>query len=86
MKITVIGSGNIGSLLGGLLTDAGEDVTLVSVPTLEQATRLAIDRVVPGDTVLFSPACASQDRFQDFEQRGNFFKSLISEWVTERKS
>jgi ketopantoate reductase len=29
MKITVVGSGNIGSLLGALLTDAGEDVTLI---------------------------------------------------------
>ena len=31
MKITVIGSGNIGSLLGALLTDSGEDVTLVEI-------------------------------------------------------
>ena len=31
MKITVIGSGNIGSLLGALLTGAGEDVTLVEI-------------------------------------------------------
>lgn len=31
MKITVVGSGNIGSLLGALLTDAGEDVTLIEI-------------------------------------------------------
>ncbi len=31
MKITIIGSGNIGSLLGALLTAAGEDVTLVEI-------------------------------------------------------
>ncbi len=62
-----------------------KDVSLISVASLEQATRLAVDRAEPGDTVLFSPACASQDRFQDFEQRGNFFKSLISEWVIEKQ-
>ena len=31
MKITVMGSGNIGGLLGALLTEAGQDVTLVDV-------------------------------------------------------
>ncbi|HEQ60717.1 MAG TPA: UDP-N-acetylmuramoyl-L-alanine--D-glutamate ligase [Firmicutes bacterium] len=64
----------------------GKDLGLTSVASLEQATRLAVDWAEPGDTVLLSPACASQDRFQDFEQRGNFFKSLISEWVIEKPS
>lgn len=31
MKISVIEAGNIGSLLGALLTDAGQDVTLVEL-------------------------------------------------------
>ncbi len=31
MKITIVGSGNIGSLFGALLTDVGEDVTLVDI-------------------------------------------------------
>jgi 2-dehydropantoate 2-reductase len=31
VKIAVIGAGNIGSLLGALLTDAGQDVTLVEL-------------------------------------------------------
>ncbi len=31
MKIAIIGAGNIGSLLGALLTDAGQDVTLVEL-------------------------------------------------------
>jgi 2-dehydropantoate 2-reductase len=31
VKITVMGSGNIGSLLGALLTEAGQDVTLVDI-------------------------------------------------------
>ena len=31
MKIAIIGAGNIGSLVGTLLADAGQDVTLVEL-------------------------------------------------------
>ena len=38
MKITIMGSGNIGSLLGSVLTEAGQDVTLVDIrPDLIEA-------------------------------------------------
>ena len=32
-----------------------------------------------GDIVLFSPACASFDRFKNFEERGNAFKEIVME-------
>lgn len=31
----------------------------------------------PGDVILFSPACASFDMFNDFEHRGEVFKELV---------
>ncbi len=47
--------------------------------TMEQAMRNLTTRLQPGDTVLLSPACASLDQFQNFEQRGNEFTRLAKE-------
>jgi UDP-N-acetylmuramoylalanine--D-glutamate ligase len=46
-------------------------------PTLQEAVKMAQLSALPGDTVLLSPACASFDMFQDFEDRGNQFKLLV---------
>ena len=33
-----------------------------------------------GDTILFSPACASFDQYLNFEERGKHFISLVKEY------
>jgi UDP-N-acetylmuramoylalanine--D-glutamate ligase len=46
--------------------------------SMEEAVRLAKDAAAPGDIVLLSPACASFDMFDNYEQRGMVFKELVS--------
>jgi UDP-N-acetylmuramoylalanine--D-glutamate ligase len=47
--------------------------------SLEDAVRRAAAAAEPGEVVLLSPACASFDAFDDFEQRGDRFRELVGE-------
>lgn len=47
--------------------------------TYEAAVRLAAELAEPGDVVLLSPACASWDMFNSYEERGRLFKKLVNE-------
>ncbi len=49
------------------------------VETLEEALERALAWPAPVDVLLFSPGCASFDQFENFEDRGRRFKSLIAE-------
>lgn len=46
--------------------------------TLEKALLRAKSFAKPGQTVLFSPGCASFDQFKNYEHRGDVFKELIN--------
>jgi UDP-N-acetylmuramoylalanine--D-glutamate ligase len=45
--------------------------------TFEQAIDLCRENAKEGDCVLLSPACASWDMFDSYEQRGNIFKDYV---------
>jgi UDP-N-acetylmuramoylalanine--D-glutamate ligase len=49
--------------------------------TLEEAVLLANDMAVEGDAVLLSPACASYDMFENYEQRGEQFIDLVNKVI-----
>lgn len=51
--------------------------------SFEDAVAKAHDAAQPGDVVLLSPACASWDMFDNFEQRGDLFKKLVKDYAAE---
>lgn len=54
--------------------DCHIDVTVTE--NLEEATKAAYNISSEGETILFSPACASWDQYDNFEQRGEEFKKI----------
>ena len=45
---------------------------------MQECVNKAYELAEPGDTVLLSPACASWDMYENFEQRGEHFKNCVS--------
>jgi UDP-N-acetylmuramoylalanine--D-glutamate ligase len=66
---------------------ARESTAKMAVPqvkfakTLEEAVNLANALAAKGDVVVLSPACASYDMFENYEQRGRQFIDLVGKLV-----
>ncbi|WP_310559981.1 UDP-N-acetylmuramoyl-L-alanine--D-glutamate ligase [Flavobacterium sp.] len=50
---------------------------MIEVNTMEDAVKMSQRLSEKGDTVLLSPACASFDLFENYEDRGNQFKQAV---------
>jgi UDP-N-acetylmuramoylalanine--D-glutamate ligase len=70
----------LGDAIPQLERDLG-DLPHRSVYSFDAAVEMAIDLAISGDQILLSPACASFDQFQDFEERGDRFEKIIKNWV-----
>jgi UDP-N-acetylmuramoylalanine--D-glutamate ligase len=59
-------------------------VPVVRADDLRDAVRRSLDLAKEGDTVLFSPGCASFDMFRNYKDRGSQFKALVRNLDDER--
>jgi UDP-N-acetylmuramoylalanine--D-glutamate ligase len=61
------------------IIDAFSNVVDVMVETtsMTEAVKIAQKLAEKGDTVLLSPACASFDLFENYEERGKQFKAAV---------
>ena len=55
------------------------DTPYFMVDTIEQAVRKAKEQATVGDMVLLSPACASLDQFDSYQQRGDRFNTAVKD-------
>jgi UDP-N-acetylmuramoylalanine--D-glutamate ligase len=69
----------LGEAIPNLIRELG-DLPHDVVPGFDDAVRAALSLARPGDQVLLSPACASFDQFDNFEQRGERFEALVAAW------
>ncbi len=63
-----------------LIAKSFVDHKIEQCDTLNKAFDRAITNAKEGDTILFSPACASFDQYLNFEERGKHFISLVKEY------
>ena len=70
----------LGEAIPQLERDLG-DLPHDVVPNFDEAVRHALGLARNRDQVLLSPACASFDQFNNFEERGERFEALVKEWV-----
>ena len=64
---------------------AGACAEVREVERLEEAVRTAGAMATEGEVVLLSPACASYDMFQDYEERGRAFRAAVAAWRAARE-
>ena len=77
---TVFYVGKAGNRMAEMLHQQKYTGQLISIENLQQVFAALKDMSKSGDTCLLSPAAASYDQFENFEQRGKIYKELAEEF------
>jgi UDP-N-acetylmuramoylalanine--D-glutamate ligase len=79
----VVTLGQTAGAIAGAVESArqGDEPLCRRADSLAQAVRITRDLARPGDAVLLSPACASYDMFDNYEQRGAAFVQLVRDLI-----
>ena len=81
VKHTILFGEDARTIASAIAARTDESVEYTRVASLEEAVSMAKRRARPGWGVLFSPACASFDLFDNYVHRGNVFRNLVLEGV-----
>ena len=57
--------------------DSSEKPKIVRSESMEMSVSIARENAESGDIVTLSPACASFDKYRNFEERGNIYKEIV---------
>lgn len=68
----------IGQARQDIFDELGKAFPAEFAESLQDAVRIAFGKAKPGDAILLSPACASFDMFESYEQRGRVFKKAVA--------
>ena len=70
--------GDTAELIYKAVKKADKNFPIYVKDSLKEAVDLIKKNAKEGDIVVLSPACASFDKYKNFEERGNLFKELIN--------
>jgi UDP-N-acetylmuramoylalanine--D-glutamate ligase len=68
----------MGAAANRIKSALGNVSTTVSAASMADAVHQARQAAIPGDVVLLSPGCASFDMYANYAQRGNDFKTTVT--------
>jgi len=69
--------------LHAALSALAASTPIIRAGALPEAVEAAAAAAHPGDVVLLSPACTSYDAYDNFERRGEHFRSLVAALIKE---
>lgn len=67
----------IGEAADTIRRDISDFKSIINCENIETSVKYFLEKAKKGDILLLSPACASFDQFKNFEQRGQYFKTVV---------